>query len=278
MDKVEKILDIPACYINRETADLLAQRVHAIAEEQANTDYVQILRQMAPRLGMTPDEAINRYVGNADLRRLVAPRKDRTVFISPHGNVQYSGRDVLYEEIPMDASQVMIDVPGINGKYLNIFLTTDLMQTFPLHHTNKILIQGTDRSWVDGLYQEFSSALASSKKVVRDFVYRWLRPVGFVGFICLSFIELRTFQLMRPSFTIYTHLTGLSAVIVFILLVLNYYIVLLAGARAIRYLYPYFELEARLSERRKDLRKFWIATITVLYGGGMWALLSMVWG
>jgi len=278
LDKVEKILEVPSCYINRELANLLAERIHAIAEEQANADYQQALRQMAPRLGMTADEAIDRYMANADLRRLAAPRRDRIVFISPHGNVEYSGRDVLYEEIPMDPSQVIVDVPGISGKYMNMYLTTDLMQVFPLHRANKILIQGADRDWVDGLYQELKTALATSKKVARDFVYRWLRPLAFVGFVLLSALELKLFQYLRPGFTVQTPLNGISLLAVFILLAINFYVVLLAGGRAIRYLYPYFELQDRLSEKRKDLRKLWIATVGVLYGGGVWALFTMLWG
>lgn len=278
VDKVERILEVPACYVSRETANLLAERVRAVADEQVNADYEQALREMAPRLNITPEEAINRYMGNAVLRRLLVARKDRTIFISPHGNVQYGGRDVLYEEIPMDPSQVIIDVPGINGKYLNVSLTTDLMQIFPLHQANKILVQGNDRAWVYGLYQELHTAVAASKKVLRDFVYRWLRPLAFVGFIALSFLELRLFQLLRPGFTIHTPLTGLSVLIAFILLLANQYLVLSVGGRSMRYLYPYFELEDRLSERRKDLRRWWVATVTTVYGGGLWAVVTMLWG
>jgi len=278
IDKVEKILEVPACYISREVANLLAVRIHAIAEEQSVADYVQVLSQMAPRLNMTPEEAIRTYGGNAELRRSLALRKDRTVFISPHGNVQYGGRDILYDEIPMDPNQVIIDVPGINGKYLNISLTTDLMQVFPLHKVNKLLIQGADRAWVSEFYQEIATALTASKKVVRDFVYRWFRPLALVGVVMLSLLEFRTLRLIHPSFTIHTPLTGLSALLVFILFLLNVYIVFNLGGRAMRYLYPYFELEDRLSERRKDLRKWWLATVCALYSSGLWAIIRTLWG
>ena len=74
IDKVEKILEVPACYISREVANLLAVRIHAIAEEQSVADYVQVLSQMAPRLNMTPEEAIRTYGGNAELRRGCEPK------------------------------------------------------------------------------------------------------------------------------------------------------------------------------------------------------------
>lgn len=202
MDKFEKILEIPACYIKREVADRIARLIHSIAEEQINADYIQALRQVAPYLKLTPDQAVTQYAGNTDLRQLLAARKDRTTFISPHGSVQYAGRDVLYDEIPMDPSQIIIDVPGISGKYLNITINTDLMQVFPLHTASKILIQGSDRSWVNGLYEELQGMFLSTKKVVRDSVYRWFKPLGFLAFLALCFLEFRVFQLFRTDFTI----------------------------------------------------------------------------
>lgn len=276
MDKFEKIVPVPACHISKEVADRVAQRVFAIAEEQVNSDYVQALRLLAPRLNVSPEEAIRQYSRNIELRRLLVARKDRTTFISPHGNMQYSGRDVLYEEIPMDPIQVIIDVPGTDAKYLNISLTTDLMQTFPLHTANKILIQGADRAWVNALYEEFQSELAASKKVLRDLVYRWFRPLGLLAFVGLCFVEFRLYQLLRPTFTFLTPLTGLASIAVFVIFLVNHYLVFSVGGRATRYLYPYFELEDRLSERRKDLRKWWMATVLALYGSGLWALITTV--
>ena len=168
----------------------MAEGLRELAEEQANVDYVQALRQMAPQLGLTPEDAVIQYDGNAELQRLLILRRDRTTFISPHGNVQYAGRDVAYEEIPVDPDQVIVDVTGTEGRYVNITLTTDVMQTFPLHRVNKILIRGADEAWVNGLYQEYETALVGGKKVVRDLAYRWLRPLGFLGFLALSCLEL----------------------------------------------------------------------------------------
>ncbi len=274
MDKFERILEVPACYISREVADHLSQRIQGIAEEQADADYEQRLRQMAPGLGMTPEEALEKHRDEPFWRLSLRVRKDRTTFISPSGNVEFSGRLVLYPEIPHDPAQIIIDVPGIEGKYLNISLTTDLMATFPLHAVNKILIQGYDRGWVNSLYEEWRSQVDQGRKVVRDLVYRWLRPIGYLGFLALSFLEFRLFQLIQPSFTILTPLSGLAVLLVFSLLLANYYIVFSVGGRAIRYVYPYFELEDRLSEKRKDLRKWWVITVAAVYSGGVWALIS----
>ena len=90
-----------------------------------------------------------------------------------------------------------------------------------------------------------------------------------LAILFLSFIEFWIFRLVNPTFTAFTPLTGLAMVLVFGLLLLNWYLVFGVGARGIRYVYPYFEFEDRLSERRKNLRKVWIITVTALYGAGV---------
>lgn len=277
MDKFEKILDVPASYISKEVANRMAQRIHIIAEEQVKSDYLQALKEISPSLKLSVEDAVRLYEENTHFRKLLVTRKDRTIFVSPHGSVQYAGRDVLYDEIPKDPSQIIIDVPGINGKYLNISLTTDFMQNLPIHTMNKILIQGNDRKWVYSLYQEFQSELADNKKIIRDFVYRWFNLIGFLGFIGLSFLEFRLFHFFFPQFTLFTPLTGLASLLLIIILLHNQYIIFSLGRRAMRYLYPYFELEDRLSERRKDLRKLWIVAVTALYGGAVWAAVTTIW-
>jgi len=276
-EKFERSLEMPACFINRETTNQIAERIHAIAEEQAQADYYQFLRRAAPGLGLTPDQAIEKYFNDELMRALAAVRKDRCTFISSHGSLQIEGRDVLYDEIPPDPDQVIVDVPGVGGKYLNINLTSDLMRIFPLHSVNKIIMQGQDRNWVNGLYQEFDRLFRIQKKVIRDFFYRWLRPFLFVAIVLLSFTEFRLFSLVDPTFTAFTPLNGLSMVLVFGVLLFNWYLIFSIGGRAIRYVYPYFEFEDRLSERRKDLRKWWVVTVTALYGAGLVAVVKTWW-
>ncbi|GAJ16700.1 unnamed protein product, partial [marine sediment metagenome] len=43
-----------------------------------------------------------------------------------------------------------------------------------------------------------------------------------------------------------------------------------------QYLYPYFELEDRLSQKRKDCRKFAITGMIALYGSGLVCLVTSV--
>ena len=277
VDKFERILQVPACYISREHATRVAERLREIAEEQANVDYVQALRHMASQLGLTPEDAVMQYGGNAELQRLLIVRRDRTTFISPRGNVQYAGRDIAYEDVPVDPDQVIVDVPGTEGRHVNITLTTDVIEAFPFHRVNKILIRGADEEWVNGLCQEFETALVSGKKVVRDLAYRWLRPLGFLGFLALSCLELRLFEMARPDLALSTPVSGLAIVAVFAVLWINQYVVFSVSGQAIRFLYPYFELEGRISERRKDLRKWWTATVIAVYGSGVWAVVSLLW-
>jgi hypothetical protein len=276
MDRYERILEVPACYISKEVGNRIAQQIHAIVEEQATIDYAQVLSRLAPYLEITPEEAINRFMKNMGLRTLLGIRKDQTTFISPHGNVQFTGRDVYYEEIPMDTTQVVIDVTGINGKHINIFLTTNLLQNFPLHTANKILIQGNERSWVDHLHQEFFTLIKSNKKIFRNFIYRWLRPFGIAAFFALSILEFWMLRLFLPDFTLQTPLTGLSMLIIFFLLFSNNYLVYGIGSRVIQHLYPYFEIEDKLSHSRRDWRIFFIVTIIALYGAGFSVLIDLI--
>ena len=208
VEKFERSLEVPACYINRETANRLAERIYAIAHEQAQAAYREFLKHAGPGLGLTPEQAVQQYGDNESIRDLFPIRKDRTTFISLHGSVQTEGRDVLYDEIPLDPDQVILDVPGCNGKYLNITLTSDLMRVFPLHTVNKIIIQGQDRGWVNGLYQDLDSLFQIQKKVVRDFVYRWFRPIAFLGILFLSFIEFWIFGRVDPTFTAFEPLSN----------------------------------------------------------------------
>ena len=134
MDKFEKIIDVPASYISKEVANRMAHRIHIIAEEQVKFDYLQALKEISPSLNLSVEDAVRLYEENTDFRKLLVTRKDRTIFVSPHGSVQYAGRDVFYDEIPKDPSQIIIDVPGIHGKYLNISLTTDFIQNLPIHN------------------------------------------------------------------------------------------------------------------------------------------------
>lgn len=274
MDRFERIIEVPSCYINREVANRISLRINEIANEQGNRDYADALRRLAPTLNLSPEDAIRRYWHDEQMRRVLFVRRDRTIFISPQRNVEYTGREVSYDELPTDPRQIIIDVPGINGKYLNISLMIDPMQVFPLHKGNKILIQGPEQHWVEALYQDFSTEIANAKKVVRDLVYRWFRPLAFGGFVALSFVEFRLYQLAKPEFTMLTPLTGLASLGVFLLLSLNLFVSLLVGGRAMAYVYPYFELQDRLSERRRDLRKLWITTVSAVYGGGLWAVLT----
>ena len=65
--------------------------------------------------------------------------------------------------------------------------------------------------------------------------------------------------------------------LVFAVLLMNWYLVFSLGGRGIRYVYPYFEFEDRLSERRKDLRKWWIVTVAALYALGLKTVITTWW-
>lgn len=269
MDKHEKIIQIPSCYISKELSDRIAVLINQIAQEQENRDYAQALRDIAPKFNLTPEQAITQYWTNLDVRRLLIFRKDSITFVSPHGNVQYLGRDVSYDEIPCDPSQVTINVPGIDGKYINVSMNADLMKHYPLQSANTILIQGADKAWVNDVYNELKTLIDTHKKPFRNFIYRWLRPIGFITLVILSLLEFRLFQFVNNNFDLFTPLSGLAIILVFVLLLFNHNMVFIFGAKLFQYLYPYFELEDRLSHARKDYRKFAIAGIVALYGGGL---------
>jgi hypothetical protein len=96
-------------------------------------------------------------------------------------------------------------------------------------------------------------------------------------FFSLSVIEFWILQYFWPNFTIQTPLTGLSILIIFFLLFSNNYVVYGIGSRAVQYLYPYFELEGKLSRSRRDWRALLIGTVVAIYGAGFGALLDLIW-
>lgn len=276
MPKFEKIIAIPSCFITMEIANSIADKIYNIAEERANFDYQQALIQFAPQMQMSPEAILNQYQNNIELKKALVVRKDRTIFISPTKNVEYTGQNVLYDAIPNDVSQIIIDIPGVNEKLVNLFMTNDLMKQYPLHSVNKILIQGYDEQWVNNLYVELGTLLKNRKKILRDLIYRLFRPLGLLGLICLSFLEFKGIHWLNPRFTFYTPLNGLSSILTFLLLLLNYYAVFWCGGKITQHLYPYIEFESRLSQPIKDWRWLWGLTIASIYTSGVWASISTI--
>lgn len=276
MDKFEKIIDIPPCYISREASDKIASSIYSIAEEQANLDYRQALIQLAPQVGLTPEEAVNRFSDNAELRHQFNLRKDKTIFISPHKSVEYAGRNVVYDEIPIDVGKVIINTPGTEGKLISIVVTNDLIKEYPLHNTNKLLIQGFNETWVNGQYTALKSHFDNSKKFFLDIIYRFFKLFALFAFICMSFLEIKFLHWIKSDFTLNTPLTGLTSVITFIVLIWNYYLSFYVGAKTLQYLYPYLEFQDRISQTKKEWRWLIIPAIGAVYGGGIWAIVTML--
>ena len=50
MDKLERIVSVPACYIGRQTADQIATQIKTVAEEHAAQDYQLALQQFSAQL------------------------------------------------------------------------------------------------------------------------------------------------------------------------------------------------------------------------------------
>lgn len=233
------------------------------------------MQQFSARLGIEVSDLLTRV---PDIGRYLYARKDQITVLSPHGNVQYTGRDVSYEELPNDPKAVFVNVPGANGRLVTITLNADVLQNPSLQQVNKILIQGSDqdRDWVNGQYEWFRDLVSQKQKVFRNFVYQGMRLLGLGAFVALSCLEFKLFQFFRPAFSFQTPLTGLSVLLTFLILWVNNLLVFTFGSRVTMYLYPYFELEDHLSEQRKDWRKWWKLTVAAIYTGGVWAFFTII--
>lgn len=124
MDKFEKIINIPACFITKETADKISRKISEIAFEKSLSDYKDALVHIANQLNLDSDELIKKHLTdeNAEYLPQLVVRNDKVIFVSKQKNIECNGRNVSYEEIPMDIEAITANVDGVNGKRLNIFV------------------------------------------------------------------------------------------------------------------------------------------------------------
>lgn len=276
MDRVENIVNLPASYITREVADRLMNALREVAEIDARAEYREGLERVAKRSGVTVEEALANNPALEEVARTRNWRRDRITFGSRGSMVQFVGRDVPYVDVPMDPRFLRVELPASLGHYIGISLSTDVSRGPWSEQSNTLVIRGSDRNWISGFLARFKEMTRSSRRPVRNALYRGYSVIALSAFLMLSLLELRAVTLIDPTFSLTTPLNGLSLLAAFFLLRLNYELAFRASLKVMQYVYPYFEFEDRISEGRKSLRTLWIATMTALYGFGLWALLSLL--
>ena len=74
MPKLEKTIDVPACYISREAATRIAVRVNQTADDLADAEYAAALQRVAPALNVTPQQALQQYWNDPQVRAALRQR------------------------------------------------------------------------------------------------------------------------------------------------------------------------------------------------------------
>jgi len=278
---------MPAVVISPETAETISGMFHKLAEarvsvvlrermQQANLQAQQMMPFVVGQNAAAQPANVEQYVANESYRDLIRPTfGDKYTFLSPHGNMQFLYNDFEYKDIPPDPVNVIVESAGPLGEILNLNLKANTqVNDFLDHNINRILVQGPDSAWVNDAYEKLRVLVQSSKEPIRNLVYHWMPFFIWLTFFFCAVIEYKLARL-TSSFRWNIPLNGLQLLAIFVL----FAVTLIASAnlftRTLPFLYPYFELEGKLSRRRKTWRKPVVIAVTLLYGAAITMLFAV---
>ena len=287
MSTYERIIKLPALVIDPETAGKIAEMFHALAEDRVTVVLRERMQhanlqnqQMVPfavgqHLG-PQDANVEQFVVNESYRDLFRPTfGDKYTFLSPHGNMQFLYNDLGYSDIPLDPVNAIVESSGPAGEILNLNLKANAkVLDFQDHNINRILIQGSHSAWVNDTYEKLRVLTESRKEPVRNIVYHWMPFFIWFTFFCCTVIEYKLVRLFS-GFRWNTPINGFQLLTIFVL----FAITLIGSANIfvelLPFLYPYFELEGKLSHRREVWRKPVVAAISILYAAAVTMLFAV---
>jgi hypothetical protein len=287
MSKYERIIKMPAVVISPETAEKMSRMFHELAEgrvsvvlrermQQANLQAQQIMPFVPAQNVVAQAANVEQYVANESYRDLIRPTfGDKYTFLSPHGNMQFLYNDFEYKDIPPDPLNVIVESAGPQGEILNLNLKANTqVNDFLDHNINRILVQGPDSAWVNDTYEKMRVLTQASKEPIRNLVYHWMTFFIWLTFFFCTVIEYKVARL-ASSFRWNVPLNGLQLLAIFLL----FAVTLIGSAnlftRVLPFLYPYFELEGKLSLRRETWRKPVVIAISLLYGAAITMLFAV---
>lgn len=251
-----------------ELRGFLAESYAAFQQQRMTTihggsDPISSLLQPAE----TREEFVEKNLKNDKLMQLyMSIYGDKWIFASRHGSMEVVGTSFDSLHLPKDLDAVQVNVNGPAGKAILINALGKFDPTKETAPFNQVLVQGNDDQWVTATHGKLSNSLMPHRKLGRTLVYRFFLVFALLTFLALCAIEFRLYKAFRPDFTLATPLTGLNLLVGFLLLAINMRIADRGFLAGLQYTFPYFELEANLSQPRIDMRRWVMLTLVTVYG------------
>lgn len=281
MAKYEHIINLPAVLISRRAAQEIAEIMHALAERRISAVLSERLRALYAqsrnplnlftqaahtRTEQSEEEFVAQNIESEAYRNLLRPAYgDKYTFLSPNGNVQFLYNDFNYDDIPSDVEVLLAEAAGPTGEILGLSAKarpqfSELIDP----NSNRILIQGPDRAWVNDTYNRLSAIVYSSKEPLRNVAYHWMPAFVWLTFFAALILEYKLFKFVT-EFDWATPLNGLQLLFAFVLLALTLIVSSYIFQRTLPFLFPYIELEGNLSRRRLAWRKPVMLALSAFY-------------
>ena len=296
MTKYERIINLPALVITRTVAEEISCLMHDLAEKRVTAALEERLRSMyrtaqpteftiiggvqyPPRPDWLPEDEetyVVQNIGNEAYRNLLRPAYgDRYTFLSPHGNVQFLFDDFAYDAIPPDVETVVAEAGGPSGEILGLNEKANpQVADLSNPNINRILIQGPDQSWVNNVYARLSVITSSRTEPIRHTLHHWMPLFVWLTFFAAVALEYKASRLLT-AFNWAQPVNGLQLLFVFVVLAVTLIASFYLFQRMLPYLFPYFEFENNLSQRRKTWRIPVVAAVMALYTSATVALLAI---
>lgn len=285
MKRYERILRIPCVTITKEMASKVATELNSIAESKLNVAIEERLRNLyrsnpQAAAGLDPqardeNELVTRNVNSPALRNLIRVEFAETfTFLSPRENIRFVGEEFELSDIPRDTFGVLARANGVNERFVDISLKANFENYNAIidPNVNRVIVQGEDKVWVDAVATKIRDAFGPETEMVRTALYKLSVLWTWITFGLIVALEYRIATRFVRSFDYKHELTGLSSLLIFILLAVTVIASTQLVIRASRYLYPYFEIEGNLSRNRVAFRKPITAAVAVLYSAAVAAL------
>jgi hypothetical protein len=288
MNRSERILRLPSLEISLQTAERILEVLHEIAQDHTDHEAGQRLRQAYQQSSnaivqedpeaTTADLFVQRHIRDPKyLAVMNLPSYERYVFISQAESVEFQDVQFALRDLPSDINSIYIKVDGGNH-LVEIKLNSnfnDLLQVAN-KQLNQVVVQGTDATWVSGIYQKIDQLFRPEIKQIRTFVYGNVRLFSWAVAVLAWMAEYSLARLLHPQFNISSPLSGTGAILLFAVLLGT---ILLIGNLALpiySFWFPHFELEGNISRSRSATRNFIAGVMVALLTGGIVNTLNLL--
>lgn len=283
---------IPAFAISRDSAAAFLKELRAIASERRNSEFEQRLRaayktdrgsgnpQMDPA-APSEDEFVRRNFGNQDFWAMAnIPTYQNYIFLAKSGNVIFDDADFEIADLPKDIFYLKARADGINGRFIEVHLKTDLKNFNEARDPNnrQLLVQGEDRNWVTGVYDRLKGLVDSERLQTRGLIYGNITKLYWATALLALFAEYRIARWLNRGFSLTQPLSGTGALVMFGVLLGTFVAVAELGFTMLTSWFPYFEIEGNVSRGRIASRKVVASIASTIYTGSILNALVLIFG